>query len=127
MEDQQTEATPAAPAKESPPPESHQKARKRRLIIFATLFLVILVIAFLCFHKSAHESTEDAYVHGNQILLSSRVTGTVVAINTDDTALVQKGQAVVILDDSDAKVARQHAESALGDTMRRVRQFYANA
>jgi membrane fusion protein (multidrug efflux system) len=33
----------------------------------------------------------------------------------------------VILDDSDAKVSLQQAEAALGDTMRKVRQFYANA
>ena len=126
MGDQKTETTLAAASKDAPTPEPHPKARKQRIIIFASLFLVILIIAFLCFHKSVQESTDDAYVHGNQILLSSRITGTVIAINADDTALVRSGQPVVILDDSDAKVALQHAESALGDTMRKVRQFYAS-
>ena len=54
------------------------------------------------------------------------VGGTVVSITADDTDLVRKGQPVVMLDDSDARVTLQQAEATLGDTMRKVRQFYDN-
>jgi membrane fusion protein, multidrug efflux system len=108
------------------PPPPKIRPRKRRFVIFALLLLLILAGAVAFLHKSVHQSTDDAYVHGNQVFLMPRIPGTVVAIEADDTDLVQKGQPVVILDDSDAKVSLQQAEAALGDTMRKVRQFYAN-
>src|SRR5271169_2733310 len=108
------------------PPPQRVRPRKRRFVIFALLLLLILAGAVAFLHTSVHQSTDDAYVHGNQVFLMPRIPGTVVAIDADDTDLVQKGQPVVILDDSDAKVSLQQAEAALGDTMRKVRQFYAN-
>jgi membrane fusion protein (multidrug efflux system) len=117
---------PAAPANKpaQPPP----KKGHRRKIVFLVLFLVIITIAIAYFFRLdfPYRWTEDAYVHGNEVFLVPRVTSTVVAINADDTDLVQRGQPLVVLDDSDAKVALLQAEGALGDTMRKVCQFYVN-
>jgi membrane fusion protein (multidrug efflux system) len=98
------------------------------MIIGVLLFLIILVVAFAYFFRmsSPYRETDDAYVHGNQIFLTSRVTGTVVSINADATDLVRMGQPLVLLDDSDAKVRLRQAEATLGDTMRKVCQFYVN-
>jgi membrane fusion protein (multidrug efflux system) len=106
------------------PPAKHRK----RLIVFLVLFLAIVAVACAYYFRLdfPYRWTEDAYVHGNEVLLVPRVTSTVVAINADDTDLVQKGQPVVVLDDDDAKVALLQAEGALGDTMRKVCQFYVN-
>jgi membrane fusion protein (multidrug efflux system) len=92
------------------------------------LFLAILAIAAAYFFRLdfPYRWTDDAYVHGNEIFLVPRVTGTVVTINADDTDLVQKGQPLVVLDDSDAKVALMEAEGALGNTIRKVCQLYVN-
>jgi membrane fusion protein, multidrug efflux system len=111
------------PEQLAPPRKSH-----RRKIIFIVLFLVIMAIATAYFFRLdfPYRWTEDAYVHGNEVFLVPRVTSTVVAINADDTDLVQKGQPLVVLDDSDAKVDLLQAEGALGDTMRKVCQFYVN-
>lgn len=111
------------------PEDSAQPHRHRlRLVLFTILFLVILIIvaAYLFRLDFPYRWTDDAYVHGNKIFLAPRVTSTVVSINADDTDLVQKGQSLVVLDDSDAKVALQQAESALGDTMRKVCQYFVN-
>lgn len=107
----------------APPRKGH-----RRNIVFVVLFLVIVAIAIAYFFRLdfPYRWTDDAYVHGNEVFLVPRVTSTVVAINADDTDLVQKGQPLVVLDDSDAKVALLQAEGALGDTMRKVCQFYVN-
>jgi membrane fusion protein (multidrug efflux system) len=116
----------------SPPatskPELPAPHHKRRLVIFLILFLAILAVAIAYFFRLdfPFRWTEDAYVHGNEVFLVPRVTSTVVAINADDTDLVQKGQPLVVLDDSDAKVALLQAESALGDTMRKVCQYFVN-
>jgi len=101
---------------------------KFRVLLFAALLLAIIAVGAAYFFRLDYPflSTEDAYVHGNQILLTPRVTGTVVAINADDTDLVQKGQPLVVLDDSDANVQLLQAEGALGDTMRKVCQFFAS-
>src|SRR6516164_11556292 len=62
---------------------------KFRMFLFAALLLAIVAVATAYFFRWDYPylSTEDAYVHGNQILLTPRVTGTVVAINADDTDL----------------------------------------
>jgi len=101
---------------------------KMRIFLFAALLLVIVAVVAAYFFRLDYPylSTEDAYVHGNQILLTPRVTDTVVAIHADDTDLVQKGQPLVILDDSDANVQLLQAEGALGDTMRKVCRFFVS-
>lgn len=120
----------AAPAaNQTEQPTTHQKRKhRRRLIIFSVLFLVILMIVIVYFFRLdiPYRWTDDAYVHGNEVFLVPRVTSTVVSINADDTDLVRKGDPVVLLDDSDAKVALLQAEGALGDTVRKVCQFYVN-
>jgi membrane fusion protein, multidrug efflux system len=125
---QPTTAAPAANKPEQPgQPPPHRKSR-RRLVIFSILFLIILALAIAYFFRLdfPYRWTEDAYVHGNQVLLVPRVTSTVTAINADYTDLVQEGQPVVLLDNADARVALLQAEGALGDTMRKVCQFYVN-
>ncbi|HEY1790062.1 MAG TPA: HlyD family efflux transporter periplasmic adaptor subunit [Verrucomicrobiae bacterium] len=121
----QAKAAPITNKPGQPPP---RPKRHRRLIIFLILSVVILAIAIAYFFRLdiPYRWTDDAYVHGNEVLLVPRVTSTVVAINADYTDLVQEGQPVVVLDDSDARVALLQAEGALGDTMRKVCQFYVN-
>lgn len=119
---------PSPQSSKPPGPSPSPRKRRVRLIVVGALFLAIVIVAVVYFFRlaSPYRSTDDAYVHGNQIFLTPRVTGTVVAINADDTDLVRKGQPLVVLDDNDAKVQLQQAEATLGDSMRKVRQFYAN-
>ena len=74
-----------------------------------------------------HQSTDDAYVAGNQVPITAEAQGTVRAILADETTQVQEGQVLVRLDDSDAQVALQEAEAKLASTVRRVEQMYATA
>nr|WKF61229.1 Multidrug export protein EmrA [Paraburkholderia busanensis] len=73
-----------------------------------------------------HESTDDAYVSGNLVQLTPQVTGTVIAVNADDTQIVKAGDPVVTLDAADAKVALGNAEATLGQTVRQVSSLYVN-
>lgn len=105
-----------------------RRARPFRIAIALAAVLTIgcVGIAYFFWTTSPFVATDDAYVHGNEILLVPLVAGTVVAINADDTDLVRKEQPLVILDDSDARVSLQHAEAALGVAMRKARQLYVN-
>src|SRR5882757_10708704 len=71
------------------------------------------------------QSTDDAYVNGNVVQITPQISGTVVAIGADDTQFVKAGQTLVELDQADAKVALEQAESQLAKTVREVRTLYA--
>ncbi|WP_087753560.1 HlyD family secretion protein [Paraburkholderia caledonica] len=73
-----------------------------------------------------HEATDDAYVSGNLVQLTPQVSGTVVAVNADDTQIVKQGAPVVTLDNADARDALANAEATLGQTVRQVSGLYVN-
>src|SRR5882672_11507968 len=73
-----------------------------------------------------HTSTDDAYVNGNLVQLTPQIAGIVVRINADDTALVRAGEPVVLLVQADTQTALAEAKAALAQTVRRVRELYAN-
>jgi membrane fusion protein (multidrug efflux system) len=99
---------------------------KRRVIL--TVIAIVFVLAGIgwwlayVFVFSLRETTDDAYVGGNQIGVSSQIAGTVTAVLADDTQLVQPGQPLVRLDPTDAEVALAKARSALASAVRQVRQ-----
>lgn len=98
--------------------------RSRALFIVAAVFVLAALIWLLLwfFVFSTRENTDNAYVDGNQVALSSQVSGTVVAILTDDTQHVEAGQVLVKLDGTDADVRLRQASSALAEAVRQVRQ-----
>ena len=99
---------------------------KRRviLIVIATVFVLAGIAWYLLyvFVFSLRETTDDAYVNGNQVGVTSQVPGTVTAVLADDTQLVQTGQPLVRLDPTDSEVALAKAKSALANAVRQVRQ-----
>jgi membrane fusion protein (multidrug efflux system) len=71
------------------------------------------------------ESTDDAYVNGDVVLVTSEVPGTVLAVNVDDTQNVTAGQRLLSLDPADAKIAEANAEADLARAVRQVRGLFA--
>ncbi|TLN00522.1 HlyD family efflux transporter periplasmic adaptor subunit [bacterium] len=72
-----------------------------------------------------HEHTDNAYVGGNLVQVTPQTTGTVLAIQADDTDFVQAGQPVVSLDPADARVALEQAEADLAQQVRQARNLFA--
>ncbi len=99
---------------------------KRRFVlgIIAVVFILAGIGWYLlwAFVLSQRETTDDAYVAGNQVTLSAQVPGTVVAVLADDTQRVEAGQALIRLDPTDAAVTLAKARSALANAVRQVRQ-----
>ncbi len=73
------------------------------------------------------EYTDNAYVNGDEIQITPQVAGTVTMIGADDTQFVNAGQVLVQLDQADAEVALQRAESQLARAVRSVRNLYATS
>jgi membrane fusion protein, multidrug efflux system len=111
------------------PPAAEPNGKRRRLLIGTTLLLLLALLAYgiwwMVFARH-FETTDDAYVAGNVVQVTPQVGGTVLAINADDTELVQAGKPLVELDRADAKVALDQAEAQLAQTVREVRVLFAN-
>ncbi|WP_448101099.1 HlyD family secretion protein [Luteibacter jiangsuensis] len=101
-----------------------KRKRGRALLIALLVFVLAGVIWFLLwlFMFSTRETTDDAYVGGNQVAISAQVPGIVVGVYADDTQRVNAGQVLVRLDPTDADVALRKAGSALAQAVRQVRQ-----
>ncbi|MBU9187408.1 EmrA/EmrK family multidrug efflux transporter periplasmic adaptor subunit [Burkholderia gladioli] len=117
-EPQQQAAAPAA-----------QNGKRKRMMTLLILAIVIAAIAYGLYYflvARFHEETDDAYVNGNVVQITPQVTGTVIAVNADDTQSIRIGQPLVKLDPADAAIALQSAEANLAQTVRRVRGLYAD-
>jgi len=68
-----------------------------------------------------HVATDDAYVAGDVVAITSREAGAVTALYADNTESVRQGQRLVDLDASTADVNLAAAEAELGRTVRAVR------
>ncbi|MGA9025765.1 MAG: HlyD family efflux transporter periplasmic adaptor subunit [Steroidobacteraceae bacterium] len=103
--------------------------RRRILLIIGAVFLVLglLWLLYWILILSKREQTDDAYVNGNKVVISAQISGTVVAVLTDDTQLVKAGQPLVRLDPIDAATALSRAASTLAQTVRQVRQEKSTA
>src|SRR5256886_14553791 len=91
------------------------------------LTLAVLYGAYWAQVLRYRQSTDDAYVGGNVVQITPQISGTVVAIGADDTQFVKAGQALVRLDQADARVALDQAEAQLARTVRDVRNLFATS
>jgi membrane fusion protein (multidrug efflux system) len=105
-----------------------QQRRTRWLLIVVAAVVVVGVasLAYWGLYGRYYEQTDDAYVAGDLVNVSSQVSGTVVAIDADETDFVQEGQEVIRLDDTDAKIAVEEAENQLAKVVRQVHTVFTN-
>lgn len=72
------------------------------------------------------ETTDDAYVSGDQVAITSREAGIVTAIYADNTQKVRRGAPLVDLDSSTADANLEAAYANLARTVRQVRSEFAH-
>jgi membrane fusion protein (multidrug efflux system) len=103
------------------------RARRRSLIGLTAVVLLCGVgyAAYWFLDGRYYESTDDAYVDGDVVQITSEVPGTVIGLHVDDTQRVAVGQAVLELDPADAKIAEANAEADLARAVRQVRGLFA--
>jgi membrane fusion protein, multidrug efflux system len=108
--------------------QTNNGKRKRLMTLLAGVILIAAIAYGLYYFLVArfHEDTDDAYVNGNVVQITPQVTGTVIAVNADDTQTVKAGDPVVVLDGADARVSLQQAEANLAQTVRQVRGLFVN-
>jgi len=72
-----------------------------------------------------YATTDDAYVGGDVVAITSREPATVLALHADNTQSVVRGQLLVELDPIHADVGMESAEANLAKTVRDVRAKFA--
>ncbi len=120
--------SPAPPSTPSTPLGEIRPVPRRRLVAVAALVAAAGMAAGIYWWTDARHfaSTDDAYVAGNVVQVTSLVPGTVVAIAADDTQRVSVGKPLVELDPTDSEVALQQAAAQLAETVRHVRTLFVN-
>jgi membrane fusion protein (multidrug efflux system) len=105
-----------------------QGSRTRWLLIAVTAFVIVGggASAYWWVFASNYEQTDDAYVAGDLVNVSSQISGTVVSIDADETDYVEKGQELVKLDDTDARIALKQAEDQLAKAVRQVHTVFTS-
>ncbi len=103
---------------------------RRRRIVLASLAVVFILAggAYAGYWATVlryQQSTDDAYVDGNRVAVMAQESGTVVAVLANNTVPVKRGQTLVRLDDSDARVALQQAKARLASEVRQVTALQA--
>src|SRR3984885_12156316 len=121
----------AAPAAAPPPPTAPPAAspRHRNLKILAGVVAVCAVGYASYWYRYARylESTDDCYVNGDVVQITTEIPGTVIQLHADDTQSVARGQTLLELDPADAEVAVSNAEANLARAVRSVRALFAQA
>ena len=99
--------------------------RKKGLSIFILLLLLIAIgsAAYWFFFIKGFEETEDAYVSGNQVMVSAQVAGNISKINVDNMDPVQAGDVLLELDDTNTKLSFEQAKSNLANAVRQISQL----
>ena len=103
--------------------------KRKRVLLGMTLAFILIAIAYAVYYMlvlSKEVDTDNAYVGGNLVNLSSQVAGNVQEIRADETQMVQAGAELIKLDPIDADVALSQADAHLGSTVRQLRERYAN-
>jgi membrane fusion protein, multidrug efflux system len=120
-----------APTAATPPPTAPPAAgtRRRNLKILAGVVAVSAVgyASYWYLYARHFESTDDCYVNGDVVQITTEIPGTVIQLHVDDTQSVARGQPLLELDPADAEVSVSNAEASLARAVRTVRALFAQA
>ena len=89
--------------------------RKKRVVIpvFLLVVIAIIVICYWYVGLRGFISTDDAYIDGNRVSISSKILGRIIRLTVDEGASVQQGQDLVNLDDADLRAQEEQSKAVL--------------
>jgi membrane fusion protein (multidrug efflux system) len=106
---------------DTPAPNSNR--RRTAFIILGAVIVVAAIGYGLYWFLDArfYESTDDAYVAGNVVAITSRENATVMSLYADNTQTVKQGQLLIDMDPAVSNVNLAAAEANLARVVRNVR------
>ena len=121
---------PAAAATGQAAAPAHTVSKRRRGLLALGVVAVLGAVTYGVYwflYARHYESTDDAYVDGDLVQITSEVPGTVMSLSADDTQGVRRDQTLLELDPADARIAMSNAEAGLARAVREVRTLFATA
>ena len=112
----------------SSPNSANEQRRKMLLLGLAGVVGASALVAgaYWFFYASHFVSTDNAYAAVEIAQITPEVGGTIKEVRVTDTQTVKKGDILVVIDPTDARLALAQAEADLGRAVRRVRGYAAN-
>ena len=106
------------PGSASTPKGPDAKSRSKRIILFSLLALTVAVAGggYYTYWKrvgSRYMSTDNAYTAAEVAVVAAEIDGAVAAVNVVDSQQVKHGDVLIVIDDTDARLALRQAEADL--------------
>ena len=103
--------------------------RRFWFIILGAVILVAAVIygIYWLLYSRYFEGTDDAYVGGNVVAITSKENATVLALHADNTQTVKQGQLLIEMDPAIATVNLQAAQANLARVVRQVKSQFSKS
>lgn len=108
--------------------QANRKAARMNWLRRLALALAVIAIGWLLWYMLVgrnHVSTNNAYVNAEMAQVTPLISGQVVAVNVKDTQAVKRGDILVQIDPTNARIAVAQAEADLAEARRRFRQAVA--
>lgn len=103
-----------------------KRETRRKAFVWFFFILVLIglsVAAYWFVYLKDYERTDDAYVGGNQVMVSAQLGGNIKRINVDNMAFVRAGDLLLELEATDVRLAFEQAQSNLATTVRQLSQL----
>jgi membrane fusion protein (multidrug efflux system) len=105
-------------ASASTPKDADAKSRRKRITLFALLGLTVAAAGggYYTYWKhvgSRYVSTDNAYSAAEVAVVTAEIDGPVAAVNVVDSQQVKHGDVLIVIDDTDARLALRQAEADL--------------
>ncbi len=110
--------------------DAARKKKRRRLFILFGLIVAKLALVWFGYnwlHNAGRIETDNAYVGADTASITPLVTGSVARVLISDAQEVHAGQPLVILDQTDARLAVAEAEAAWDQARRHVVGYQATS
>src|SRR5689334_20392556 len=95
------------------PSNGNGNGRRRFVILGGVAGVVALVASAFWWHGRNHESTDDAFVQADIVMIAPKVAGTVQAVHVVENQQVHAGDVLVELDPADYEIELQQAQADL--------------
>ncbi|MGD0581663.1 MAG: HlyD family secretion protein [Bacteroidales bacterium] len=103
-----------------------QDSKKNKLRVYIPLGIVILIIlsGALYWYRDyrMYLTTDDAHVDANNVTVSSKILGRIVALHADEGDSVKLGQLLVEIDSTDLIAQRRQAQSVMAQSQAGLNQ-----
>jgi membrane fusion protein, multidrug efflux system len=98
--------------------DADAKSRRKRIMLFSLLALTVAAAGsgYYTYWKrvgSRYVSTDNAYTAAEVAVVTAQIDGPVAAVNVVDSQQVKHGDVMIVIDDTDAKLALRQAEADL--------------